>query len=728
MECPIKKTIQKSDEVIQKSLKEKWGEKVDLLFDKGKERLDKTALKIKHNTPEWANEYLFRIQEYAKDIGEITQNFTNTKSVIYAQSAKVKKYLETLSEKDSKELFNALDGDLEPTKLPAHVRPLYEKFRAIIDNNAKELIKAGALDKNYAIKDYIKRYYTDAVQQKRASAKLAIDKLHKRKNMSYDERIARGMLEDSSFAVSNTLAEQRVQLAKANALKMFADKFGKDEMFDGAVRISDETIGGGVKKYGALGGKYVPKEIADAVIDAGLVSKELNIFSNAYFKIIDHIKVNVTVKNPFTHFYNVASNLTLSYLHGDFGELTKVTRMIGTDEFKTLVNKADELGLGSQLNDLEGLRALKSDKDVGVIERIFKELYFAEGSKAGDFARNAYAWEDKIFKLARFKKNLEKLAKQKGIKYNDFAKFSKNELQEAMKDAQWGYVDYSTHLNGTLKLLDKSGVMPFLHYSVKSTPMVLKTILKNPERFILFQAAMMGAGASSWLGDNEKENLAKPKWAESGAFANLFGIKSWVKLPMDGWYLNAGRAVPGFRFDGFDKFEFSGGFVKGALNVAGGKSAMGYNNESDDDTLWERVQSRTFEMMKAYFPPMTFGRYGQNLGAAIGNKIAPNTFDAPKDYNKDDLSVGEILARGVGVREFNLKKEYKNEANKVKKAYKNENNTQKRRELERKFNTIKSEAKKSGVTLDVSLLGKREIGGFGGSGGFGDKKLKIELL
>lgn len=368
--------------------------------------------------------------------------------------------------------------------------------------------------------------------------------------------------------------------------------------------------------------------------------------------------------------------------------------MVATNpnEFKKLVNKANELGLGSGLDELKQLKPLNVKKD-NIFMRILKEAYFAEGTKLGDGARIAYDWEDKIFKLARFKKNLEK-----GM-----------EPALAMKDAQYHYVDYSTPFNGTLRLLDKSGLMPFLHYSVKSTPMVLKAIIKNPVRFMMLQAALMGSGASAWLGDNEDENYAKPKWAESGAFANLFGVKSWSRISESGWYLNLGRLAPGFRFDGLDKLEFSGGFVKGIANIAGGKSTLGYSIESEDDNTLERIFKRSKEALKSYFPPITFGRYGQQLAAVELSKY--NLAQAPKDYNQDDLSTGEILLRGAGVREFNQKKEYKKELNKTKKHWQiavSKNNNQEAKKLEIKFSRIKEVAQKDGFKFDIKLIKKRD--------------------
>lgn len=376
-----------------------------------------------------------------------------------------------------------------------------------------------------------------------------------------------------------------------------------------------------------------------------------------------------------------------------------------------------------------------------------------EGSKSGDFARRLYALEDKIFKIARFKKNLEAIAKDRGFNADDFKKFSPDELAAAMKDAQYHYVDYSTHWNGVLKWTDKAGIAPFIHYSVKATPMVLKAAMKKPHRFLMMQAVMAGFGASAWLGDNEEENLAKPKWAESGALPNIFGLKSWTRIGSTGWYFNSGRLMPGFRFDGFDKLEFSGGFVMGAGNIIlAGNSTLGYSLEGENDTMLERIFSRSGELVKSYFPPITLGRYARQLGEqAIADVTGLDI--APKDYNKDDLGYGGILLRGVGVRRFNPEKEYKKEVNEVKREYaklvpvavpdsKDEDKVRKakahneklakmdkskledkKRELEKKFRTYKDIASKDGVKLDIELLKREKAGGFGGADLF--KSLKF---
>lgn len=751
--CPLKEIQKRSNKLL-----DRWALKVDDVFDKASEGLDKGAKWIDENIPFAGG--LLSIREHGKEIDELLGEYHRTTAAIYTQAGQFKEYLGKLSLENRKAMFKALDGEMDPEELAEHVRPLYEKVRKTIDDGAQALVDAGALESKNVIKDYIKHYYKkhmdEAKENSRIAKALRQSKFFARKQMSWEQKQLRQIEDDAAFAVTNTILEQKKQLLKAQTLKLFADKFAKDappEGVDGLkwVKMSDESAGGGIKKYGALAGKYVPEDVAKALAEAEMLGREMAKFNNMYFKLIDHIKVNVTVKNPFTHLYNFGSNMALAFLHGDFNEAMKTTAalMRGDKQFKRWETLANSLGLDSHLSDLEGLvKPLQSEAKDGILTRALKEAYMAEGSWSGEKARYFYSMEDKVFKIARFKKNLEIIAKDKGFDANDFSKFSADELKAAMKDAQYSYVDYSTHFNGTLKLADKTGVFPFMHYTVKSTPMVVKAALKRPDRFLMMQAVLAYGGGSAWLGaDNERDNLAKPEWAESGALPNLVGVKSWMRVGNTNWYFNSGRLVPGFRFDGFDKLEFNGGFVGGAINIASGKSTLGYKIESDDDPNAIKITKRLLELTKSYFPPLSpLGRYGQQLGAQAAADITGADI-APKDYNKDELGFGGIMARGAGVRRFDKEKEYGKELKKARKEYeqfvpvkipnsKDEEKVAKAKahneriaklsvedlreakaRAEDKFKRIKEHASADGVKLDIGLLkqGRQSGGAFGGS-------------
>ncbi|WP_297945519.1 LPD23 domain-containing protein [uncultured Campylobacter sp.] len=670
----------------------KWAQFVDTLWRKGINRYENAVDRIfeGENTPALVKKGMsvLDLRNAAKrQIDGAIESFFRESAAINAQARTAAKYLDKFDAAQSEQLFNALDGKIARADLPEELQATYQKLRDAIDHNANELIKAGALKQENKLTDYIGHYYDEYMQNERGKISRTFDKFFARKDLSEAQKRALGLRTDISFVVANTLAKQRTQLLKARALQSIADRFGLDEIPAAAkqgqyVRISDETVGGGIKKFGALAGKYVPKEVAEALKSTQALGGQLGVFEKYWKPLIDHIKVNVTVKNPFTHIYNVASNVVLAFLHGDEKALANWA-LLGRQKRQEYWKLARRLGLDSAMDDLEGaIKGLKPKNDseaFGVLGTAMdfltaagKNIYMSEGSALGRAVRKAYAWEDEIFKIARFKKNLDAIAAKRGYAAGDLSKFSEKELAAAMSDAQYHYVDYSTHFNGFLRKLDKSGLTPFLHYSVKSTPMVIKAILKNPHRFAMMQAAFIAADAaglslSSIIADTEKENLTKPKWAQSSKFPNVFGLKTWARVGNSDTYFNAGRAVPGFRFD--EMFDLKGGgFIGGLVQIIFfGKSPLGYDIESKEDSGAESARKRAKELAKNYLPSFTIGRYGQQLGEQALSDITGDKDYAPKDYNKDELGYAGILKRSVGARRFNQQKELNSELGKLRK-------------------------------------------------------------
>lgn len=399
--CPLRELKKK-----QGGLLNKLDSFVDDAFEKVEGGYDKFANWADENIP-YAGTVL-DVRKFGKEVDELLQANTRTRSAIYAQAAQFKEYFGNLSVSDRKTLFKALDGELGKDgleelagesvvateriveSLPEHLRGLYTKVRQAIDNGANALVEAGALDKDNVITHYIKHYYKKHLEEAQGNAKIAKalsqSKFFKRKDLTWEQKQLLEIEDDAAFAITNTILEQKLQLQKANLLKEFADKFGKDSIQEGAfsgewVRVSDESVGGGVKKYGALAGKYVPKEIHTALKEAEVFGREMARYNHFYFKIIDHIKVNVTVKNPFTHLYNFGSNMSLAFLHGDFLESMKMfgKAMSRDAEFKKWEKFADSLGLDSHLNDLEGvIKPLKGDVQKGKLRK-FGEFFVYDG-------------------------------------------------------------------------------------------------------------------------------------------------------------------------------------------------------------------------------------------------------------------------------------------------------------------------------------------------------------
>ena len=612
-------------------------------------------------------EKTFALQDEIGALSRLKSAYQRNSAVARMEAMKIHKSLIRLEIDERVALFRMLDGQEVEPNLARKLRPTYQKLRDKIDERAELLIKLEMLKGQNAKENYIKYSYMQYYDKKDVASKgFSIGKLKARnEDLSYEDRVKLGLIEDAAIAVTQTLNSQNNQIQKAILLKSLADEYAVDQPKDGYVKVSDESVGGGVKKYGALAGKYVPSVIYDDLQNAGVVSSIFDAI-RPYTDIIDHIKVNLTVKNPATHGYNVLSNSVLAFLHGDLGANLKLIKLLATNknEFDELLAKAEAMGLDTASDDIElknlylandkvAKEASKKQNPLGYyIAKAWQNIYLTQNSTTGKAARKAYEWEDKWFKLARFKKNLDA-----GL--SDEAAFS---------DANSAYVDYSSHFNPTLRLLDKTGVLPFFHFAIKSSIVVTKAAIKNPAKFAMLQAALIGSGASSlpyWFDSEQKDadNSRLPDWAASNYLPNLFGVKNQVQVGESGLYFNAARAMAGFRLSSIDDITGGGGLIGGLLDILRGRDSWGNEMVGKHDPAIKQLTARLDAFSKQFLPSITLGRYArQGLGIATGNN--------PKNAYNEPMGLGELAGRFIGLRMINEKKELRSAAINAKNRYK----------------------------------------------------------
>ncbi|ARR00348.1 hypothetical protein [Campylobacter porcelli] len=612
-------------------------------------------------------EKAFALQDEIGALSRLKSAYYRNNQVARMEAMKVYESLVKLEIDERVALFRMLDGQEVEPNLAGKLRPTYQKLRDKIDERAEQLISLGMLKGENAKENYIKYSYSQYYGKKDgAVGGFGIGKLRGRdENLSYEDRVQLGLIEDAAIAVTQTLNSQNSQIQKAILFKNLANEYAIDQPKDGYVKVSDESVGGGVKKYGALAGKYVPSAVYDDLQNAGLVSSIFDVI-RPYTNVIDHIKVNLTVKNPATHGYNVLSNSVLAFLHGDLGANLKLMKLLATNKnsFNELLAKAEAMGLDTASDDIEmrnllmtndevAKEALKSQNPLGYyIAASWQNIYLTKNSTTGRVARSAYAWEDKWFKLARFKKNLD-------MGMSDEAAFS---------DANSAYVDYSSHFNPALKVLDKTGVLPFFHFAVKSSIVVTKAAIKNPAKFAMLQTALIGSGASSlpyWFDSDQKDadNSRLPDWASSNYLPNLFGVKNQVQIGESGLYFNAARAMAGFRLSSIDDITGGGGLIGGLLDILRGRDSWGNDMVGKHDPAIKQLTARLDAFSKQFLPSITLGRYGrQGLAIATGNN--------PKNAYDEPMGLGELAGRFMGLRMINEKKELRSAAISAKNRYK----------------------------------------------------------
>lgn len=654
-----------------------------------------------------------------KLVDHLNYSLNTFKNRVELNAADNAKKLANFSKDEIKGIYEFLHGWRKEGELAEHTRAAANALKNIIARNADELVRLGALRAEDKIENYVKHYFAEHAEQQKNAIARAINKITNgkyfaRKDLSREQLEKLGLLEDE-FAIINTIKEQFIQIEKAKRLKELAENFTSQKEVEGWVKFGLNNKGEpDPAVWGALAGRYMPEEMAVALNDINAASKEIGFLEEALPAIVSHIKVNMTAKNPATHVYNFAANYALATIKGDFKDINKMLAMFakGNKQYKAWQRLAQDYGLSVNMDMIdESARKLKGE--IGMFKKVpswvktpLKNLYLAEGTMFGDAIRAGYNFEDEVFKLAHFKKIMDK----EGFdisKINDpaYRKSFEGKLSSAMKKANYEYVDYATGWNKLAKNIDKYGIYPFLQYAWKSTPMMIQTIAKNPVKFVAAMGAIGYFNGLSFQNRDEKNSIL-PDWAQNGYVTNLFVADSWVRIGNSQYFFNLGRLIPAIRANELSGMK-EGGFYKTLFYLLNGKTSLGYEYVGKDDPAHKRFWDFTNEFAKSFMPPATFGRYGKNTLELLANSIADTLnmskaarFSVIKDSAGNDLDFYLVLLRAFGVRELPIKKSLQANYNK---AYKNLAKAKKEKEelkeYKEKIKELRATAKKEKITL-----------------------------
>ena len=658
--------------------------------------------------------------------------------------------LENFSAEEVDKIWWALNGTTKIADLPEHLRGAAQSLHNISNRNADELIRLELMREEDKIEFYTKHYFAKHLDDSKEELKkwlhgIGLDENYRRKNLT-PEQLKELQIATDKYAIVNSLRQQFIQIEKGNFLKFLADNFAVSKEIDGWVRFGVEKVNGKEiirnDKWGQLAGKYVSPDMYDALISSEIIGAAARTVINdpvikilakswdKWTKFIAHLKVNLTVKNPATHLANYLSNLVTATQNGDTIAAVKMTYALTNKKSKAHANAkmwqkvAYKHGLSMITDELmlkNGDKVIKEIEGFKTVKGWLKNLYLTEDSKAGKWARELYNAEDGVFKLAHFKKIIEN-HEIDGEKFDikkylsgdwEYQKKWKYALDDAMKISNEAFIDYGTRWNRVAQMLDRGGVMPFLQYSYKSIPQTLKNFLKNPHRYAALQVALAFGGLHAFQ-SREKKDAGHEEWARNGNFLgtggyfpNFYFADTWVKV-FGEYELNLGRIVPGLRLGDMNSL-YQGGFLKTFINLANGKSSLGYDIVKKDDNALMAIGRVVDEAWKN-FMPSTIGRYGGGAFKMGLNELADylefaDKYRIPvaKDSRGKQITFGELVARLFGTRsEVTSKKAYQQSYNKaLKEAKKLESDGDKvgAKELRDKAKRIKNYAKSDNKKL-----------------------------
>ena len=420
-----------------------------------------------------------------------------------------------------------------------------------------------------------------------------------RKPLTKEQRKYLGEVEDAAWAVKASGQLMSEDYARYKFFKGLVDQgmsiSSRD--FDSLpinkkqywIRMSDDKIpNSNVQKWGALAGRYVPKEVHDDLkiqqlfIDFMRGRKDnpalefIRRFAITYRKWNRRWKRGKTTWNPTVHGHNTFSNFTVLDGHDVPAEyLAKFGLKVWSKAGQKALNENKEFGpIYDDLVRLNVFDASLLKADLGMNKEDFLKIYSEEtlGLKMNDMGQllekssniggriwetlrkggkilgspvvkadrlfgKWYQAEDGMFRAALYIKRLEegmpRLNKlKKGTpEYEDaFEKIKRSAAAEARK----GFVDYNISAPAVQAL--RETVLPFLAYPYRMIPILAEMATKKPHKFakwasIFYAIDYMGSEASRTNEQYERALL------DERSKATLWGLplfpSSYIKVPQN---------------------------------------------------------------------------------------------------------------------------------------------------------------------------------------------------
>ena len=332
-----------------------------------------------------------------------------------------------------------------------------------------------------------------------------------------------GEVKDIAYTLPETLMRMNDMLQHGKML----DKVSKQTDI-----VSDEAIDGFThlqgKRFGALQGKYVPKDVASDITEFNKTmfgSEDGTIFSaevvDAYKAASTFWKKSHTVYNPTAHMNNLLSNVTMQYMeginpatalknskrgyeaHAKLGEFRKLTakKLIGlskaeetklaalTDDTDlTLYIQANDAGLfgRSKLNDILG-QYVKPDqkKAKGVL------------GKLDDVTSNMYQGEDNIMRFSLLKSLVDQ-----GKNFDDAIKQVNNTIP-----------DYTKPMSRMARFGRASMLTPFISWTYYSTPIVLRQMKERPGRAAALAGSLYAINQAMGIDPYDKKDIPQQNFS-----------------------------------------------------------------------------------------------------------------------------------------------------------------------------------------------------------------------
>ena len=426
--------------------------------------------------------YLYGVPEKAK---AALKNITREKNLQKAeQIGKAESALKEFNLAERKRIGQVMKGGLTNN---AKVQEATNQLRDIFKTVGKQLVDEGLLDADTYISNinkYFPRLYSKFELEDLSKIKTTFKKskfdvkakeLMKRNDIPEEVRLAMGEIFDAKYPTLEAIDSLNNSIANAKFFNYIAKNYAKS---------ADEIAGLGLKGWkqlpessrfktslAKLQGKYVPEGLHNLLVD--ITKQEGNWAKNAR-KTTQAFKYGKVILSPPTHIRNVLSNILLNDITG------------------VPFYRADVY--------VQGLYSLSKGKG----NKFFDEAYKVSGAFAdSDFVANELTTlarkgleESSSFAgktLEETKKMIDSAAKlyqkeEQAAKMSAFIYFRKagKDAKEAWELAKSATFDYSEVTPFIRNLRNSVVGVPFITFTYKATPKIIKTALTAPKKLNKF--------------------------------------------------------------------------------------------------------------------------------------------------------------------------------------------------------------------------------------------------
>lgn len=381
------------------------------------------------------------------------------------------------------------------------VSKLYTK----LDNLGKEAVDLGLLSqKKYEenLGEYIKNAYLEYETAKGKNifgvGKVGIKGIKARKEVENISEFGLTQVDNPAYLLFKSTFDLAKDVENAKMFKQVAEKFGTDVAQDGFTKLPDGV------RLGSLAGKYVPNHMADYLNE---IIKPMD--DSIGRKLVGNFKFFKVIMNPATHARNIVSNKILNYwklgmnpldprtISSEAESIREITKGTGKwiDEARPLGYNVDTFASAEMKGLLDSPEAMNA---LGKTEKTWQKVKTALG--------NLYQGEENQAKLSAYIFNR---------KYKNLAP------EEAWKAAESATFNYAQVTPFVRKLRESLFGMPFITFTVKSTPLAAETLVKNPQRIGVIGKIKQAIESQSDIVETDKERQNEPSWVKDGFYVKL---------------------------------------------------------------------------------------------------------------------------------------------------------------------------------------------------------------